>query len=180
MRVEGARQVVLPLPAAARCEFPLRLGRQIVPLPARVSERIFVCDVHDGMVLLFSDGAARTRRAAPTRTFDILPPLGELAVISVARWNEHDRARRLQLLRQTWVGLWVKPAFRQASITGCRDECAELSIRDLVPVDPEAIEPHEMREALFGPLPPRAHCEGTGGDERHAPGLLIALRQAGI
>src|SRR3954447_9020528 len=37
-----------------------------------------------------------------------------------------------------------------------------------------------MREALFGPLPPRAHCEGAGRDERHARGVLIPRRQAGI
>src|SRR5262249_33583728 len=50
--IEGARPVVLAVATAARREFPLRLGRELAPAPARIGERILVSDMHDGMIVL--------------------------------------------------------------------------------------------------------------------------------
>src|SRR5262249_47933285 len=60
--IEGARPVVLAVATAARGEFPLRLGRQLAPAPARVGQRILVGDMPDRLI-----GLARNRTAGPSR-----------------------------------------------------------------------------------------------------------------
>src|SRR5215467_6850376 len=50
--IERARPVVLAVAATARGEFPLRLGRQLTPTPARIGQRILVSNMHDGMIVL--------------------------------------------------------------------------------------------------------------------------------
>src|SRR5262249_51744886 len=40
--IEGTRPIVLAVATAARGEFPLRLGRELAPAPARIGERILV------------------------------------------------------------------------------------------------------------------------------------------
>jgi hypothetical protein len=57
IRIEGARPVVLAVAAAAGCEFPLRLGGQLTPAPARIGERILIGDIEDGMIVLANNRA---------------------------------------------------------------------------------------------------------------------------
>src|SRR6516225_7293293 len=77
--IEGARPIVLAVATAARGEFPLRLGRERTPAPARIGERILVGDMHDGMIVLARDRAAGTSRLPPIGARDVLPPLGDPA-----------------------------------------------------------------------------------------------------
>jgi len=79
--IERARPVVLAVAATARGEFPLRFGRQLAPAPARIGERVLIGDMHDWMIVLAGDRAARTCRLAPLRAGDVLPPLCDAATI---------------------------------------------------------------------------------------------------
>src|SRR5262249_57877421 len=65
--IEGARPVILAVASAARGEFPLRLGRQLAPAPARIGERVLVGDMHDRMIVLALNRAAGTCRLTPIR-----------------------------------------------------------------------------------------------------------------
>src|SRR5262245_934310 len=84
--VVGLAPILAIIFAAARGEFPLCLGRQIVPKPTCVSLRIFVGDVHHGMVFSTFDGRTRTFRLVPIRSLHVLPPLGEIAAATERGW----------------------------------------------------------------------------------------------
>src|SRR5262245_20517506 len=43
--IERARPIILAVATAARREFPLRLGQELAPAPARIGERILVSDM---------------------------------------------------------------------------------------------------------------------------------------
>src|SRR5262249_6147623 len=77
--IEGARPIILAIATAARGEFPLRLGRQLTPAPARISERILVGAMHDGMIVLARNRTAGTGRLTPIGAGHVLEPLGDPA-----------------------------------------------------------------------------------------------------
>src|SRR5262249_57209682 len=88
--VVGLAPILAIIFAAARGEFPLCLGRQIVPKPTCVSLRIFVADVHHGMVFSTFDGRTRTFRLVPIRSLHVLPPLGEIADATERGWLDEE------------------------------------------------------------------------------------------
>src|SRR5262245_47221892 len=62
--------------AAARGIFPLRFGWKFTAEPVCIRERIFVGDMHHGIILFALDRRTRTLGLPPIRTLYILPPLG--------------------------------------------------------------------------------------------------------
>src|SRR5262249_17508823 len=166
--VVGLAPILAIIFAAARGEFPLCLGRQIVPKPTCVSLRIFVGDVHHGIILFALDRRARPFWLAPIRTFHVLPPLREIAAAAERGWlDEEHGAWREQALRHAGVRLRIKPALRQRHIACRLDELRKLGIGDLGLVDPKAVDTHWMREALLGALIVRSHGEAAAGYEDH-------------
>src|SRR5215831_18946680 len=79
LRIERARPVVLTVATAACGEFPLRLGRERTPAPARIGKRILVGDMHDGMIVLVRNRTAGTGWLTPIGAGDVLPPLSDPA-----------------------------------------------------------------------------------------------------
>ena len=57
------------------------------------------------------------------------------------------------------MGLGVEPALGQRDIARRVDELLELRVRHLVTVDPEAVDAHDMGEALLGLMALGAHLE---------------------
>src|SRR5262249_21761607 len=178
---EGTRPIVLAVATAARGEFPLRLGRELAPAPARIGERILVGDMHDRMIVLARDRAAGTGRRTPIGARHVLEPLGDAAAArDIGRRNEHHRAGREQLLGHAGMRRGVKPALGQGHVSRRRHELAKLRVAHLVAIDPEAIDAHGVGEALLRPLALGTHHERSAADERHPSVVAVLRRQAGI
>ena len=100
-------------------------------------------------------GPAGCRQFAPG---DVLPPLRDPAAAPhVGRRDENDRARNEQLLGHVGMRLGIEPALGQRAVAGGVDELLELRVRHLVTVDPEAVDAHDMGEALLRLMALRAH-----------------------
>src|SRR5215472_13208313 len=179
--IERARPIVLAVATAARGEFPLRLGRELAPAPARVGERILVGDVYDGMIVLARNRTAGTCRLTPIRARDVLPPLRDPAAArDVSGLDEHHGAGNEQLVGHAGIRRGIEPALGQGHVSRRRDEFAKLRVGHLLAIDPEAIDAHGVGEALLRPLALGAHHERSAADEHH-PGVIVVLRrQAGI
>ena len=63
------------------------------------------------------------------------------------------------------------PRSAKRAVAGGIDELLELRVRHLVAVDPEAVDAHDMGEALLGLMALGSHLEAVAGDECHAGGL---------
>jgi len=121
-----------------------------MPEPARVSERVLIRHVHDGMVLAADDGRAGTLGLPPVGAFDVLPPLrAAAAAVDLHGLNEEGGARREQILAGAWVRPRIEPALGERNVVGRRDEAGELRVRHLVAIDPESGDADDMREAFF-------------------------------
>jgi hypothetical protein len=106
--------------------------------------------------------------------------LRDFAAADIAWLGKHHRPWSEKLLGQSGICLGVKPALGERGVTGRVDELLELRVRHLVTVDPEAIDPRNMREALLGLMALGAHGEGAAGNERHAGGLAFLDGQTDI
>jgi hypothetical protein len=179
--IESARPVVLAVAPAARGEFPLRLGRQLAPAPTRIGERILVGDVHDGLIVLAVNRAARACRGAPIRARHVLEPLSDpAAACDIGRRNKHHGPRSEQLLRHAGMRRRIEPALRQRDVSRGRHEFPKLRVGHLVAIDPKAVDTHGVSESLLRPMALGAHDEGSAADEHHPGGLAVVRWQAGI
>src|SRR5262249_37492753 len=77
--VVGLAPILTVIFAAARGIFPLRFGWKFTAEPVCIRERIFVGDMHHGIILFALDRRARPFWLVPIRTFHVLPPLREIA-----------------------------------------------------------------------------------------------------
>src|SRR5207247_9309428 len=60
------------------------------------------------------------------------------------------------------------------------DEFPKLRVGHLVAIDPEAVDAHGVRQALFRPMALGAHEERTAADENHPSSVIVIRRQARI
>src|SRR6516165_2618230 len=181
VRIEGARPVVLAVATAARSKFPLRLGRELTIAPARVGQRILVGDMHDRMIVLARDRAARACRRTPIGARHVLEPLRDAAAArDIGRRDEHHRAGNEQLPGHAGVRRGIEPSLGQGHVSRRRDEFAKLRVGHLVAIDPEAVDAHGVREAFLRTMALGTHHERPAADEHHAGGGAVVRWQAGI
>jgi hypothetical protein len=105
----------------------------------------------------------------------IRPPLAT----SVGGTNTNEPGNE-QLLGHAGMCRRVEPALRERHVSRGRYEFPKLRVGHLVAIDPEAVDAHEVREALLRPMALGTHEEGTAADEHHPGGVVILRRQAGI
>src|SRR5215475_2559922 len=179
--IEGARPIILAIATAARGEFPLRLGRQLTPAPARISERILVGDMHDGMIVLARNRTAGTGRLTPIGAGHVLEPLGDPAAARVSCGLDEDhRAGNEQLLGHAGMRCRVETALGQGHVSRRRHEFAKLRVGHLMAIDPKAVDAHGVGEALLRPMALGTHDERSAADERHPGGVAVVRWLAGI
>src|SRR5262249_45012287 len=179
--IEGARPVVLAVATAARGEFPLRLGRELTPAPARVGQRILVGDMHGRMIVLACNRRAGPGGRAQMRARHVLPPLRDpAAAADIGGRDEHHGAGSEQLPGHAGMRCGVEPALGQRHVSRRRHELPELRVGHLVAIDPKAVDTHHVGEALLRPLAIGAHNERAAADENHAGGIGVVRWQAGI
>ena len=78
------------------------------------------------------------------------------------------------------MGRRVEPALSQRDVSRRRHELPELRVAHFVTIDPEAVDAHDVGEALLRALALGAHHERSAADERH-PGVVVVVRwHAGI
>ena len=191
-----APHVDLAVEPAARGELPFGLGGQPLARPAAVGERVFVGDVHDGVVVLALDRARGALRMTPVRAGRPGPPVEVVVGGLVGRGRREDERAGLQHL----VGrlgrafgdlllelLPVDRALGDGLVARRLGEGAELRVGDLGGVDPEAADLHAVLRRFVGAREGvgRAHDEGAAGDPHHARGARrgvggrIGLRRYG-
>src|SRR5262249_15485697 len=179
--IERARPVVLAAAAAARGEFPLRLGRELAPTPARIGERILVSDMHDGMIVLVFNRAAGPSRRAPVGARHVLEPLRDAAAArDIGGRDEHHRAGNEQLLGHAGMRRRVQPALGQGHVSRRRYEFPELRVGHFWEIDPEAVDAHGVGKASLRTMAFGTHDEPPAADERHPSGGAVVRWHAGI
>ena len=179
--IEGIAPIFIAIMAAARCKFPLRLGGKLVSEPVRIRERVLIGDIHHGMVLLSLNRRARPTGMAPVRAFHILPPLGEVAAATeLRRRDKYHGARSEHVLAHSGMGFRINAPLGKGDVAGRLHEFIELGVRDLVLIDPEAIDLNDMGEAFFGPFPVRAHGEAAAWNEDHSRLVTLFGGQARV
>ena len=156
---------------AARGEFPLGLGRQILARPSGIGERIGKGDVHDGMIVEHVDAALRPIGMAPVSTLHERPPLAPVAQIrhGLPR-REHQRAGVKHVRQRARIILRVRRDFRGRDMAGRLDEFLELPVRHRRAVDPEGINRRAVERRLLGVMIVGAHAEGAAGNCGHVAG----------
>jgi hypothetical protein len=133
------------------------------------------------MIVLASNRAAGACRLAPISARHVLPPLRDpTAARDVGGRNEHHRARSEQFFGHAGMRRRVEPALGQGHVSRRRHEFPKLRVGHLVAIDPEAVDAHDVGEALLRPMALGAHDEGPAADEHHSGGVAVLRRQAGI
>src|SRR5262249_33546791 len=115
-------------------------GGQTFTRPLRVSFRVGVRDVHNGIILLTLDVALRPKWVTPVGAFHVAPPL--IMIVErdfVIRWRKHNGACHEILLRRSWKLLFRWGPFGNRDVTGRPDKFLELRIRHRGGIHPETV-----------------------------------------
>ena len=78
------------------------------------------------------------------------------------------------------MGLRVDASLGKGDVAGRLYEFIELGVRNLVLIDPEAVDLNDMGEAFFGSLPVRAHGEAAARNEDHSSLVTLFGGQARV